>query len=145
MRVLFIGDVVGTSGIAALSEVLPRLRSRWAVDIAVVNGENSAEQGFGITPDAYRAIRDAGADVVTLGNHSWNRKEALELARREHRLARPINYLPNTPGSGFVKVETEKGNRVLVINALGRLFMEPIDDPFGAVSRTLDDYPLAGC
>lgn len=143
MRILFIGDVVGTSGVTVLSEMLPSLRSRWSIDLTVVNGENSAEQGFGITFETYRAIRDAGADVVTLGNHSWNRREALELAARDHRLVRPINYLPNTPGAGFVKVDTANGKHVLVINALGRLFMEPVDDPFGAISRTLDLYPLS--
>ena len=119
MRILFIGDVVGTSGVTVLSEMLPSLRSRWSIDLTVVNGENSAEQGFGITFETYRAIRDAGADVVTLGNHSWNRREALELAARDHRLVRPINYLPNTPGAGFVKVDTANGKHVLVINALG--------------------------
>jgi len=87
MRILFIGDVVGTSGVTVLSEMLPSLRSRWSIDLSVVNGENSAEQGFGITFETYRAIRDAGADVVTLGNHSWKRREALELAARDHRCA----------------------------------------------------------
>jgi hypothetical protein len=142
MRILFIGDIVGTSGVTVLSDMLPGLRSRWSIDLAVVNGENSAEQGFGITFETYRAIRDAGADVVTLGNHSWNRKEALELAAQEHCLIRPINYLPTTPGTGFVKVAAANGKQVLVINALGRLFMEPVDDPFGAISRTLDLHPL---
>jgi 2',3'-cyclic-nucleotide 2'-phosphodiesterase len=143
MRILFIGDVVGIAGIGALSSFLPPLLSRWNVDVTIVNGENSAESGFGITRDTYRAIREAGADVVTLGNHSWNRKEALELANEEVRLIRPINYVPGTPGSGLVDIKTQKGKRALVINALGRLFMEPADDPFGAVSRTLEKYRLA--
>jgi len=142
MRILFIGDVVGKAGIAALSSFLPPLISRWNVDVTIVNGENSADTGFGITRDTYRAIRDAGADAVTLGNHSWNRKEALEVANQESRLIRPINYVPGTPGSGLVEIETGKGKRALVINALGRLFMEPSDDPFGAVSRILEDHRL---
>ena len=91
MRILFIGDVVGKVGIGALSSFLPALISRWNVDVAIVNGENSADTGFGITRDTYRAIRDAGADAVTLGNHSWNRKEALEVADQESRLIRPIH------------------------------------------------------
>jgi 2',3'-cyclic-nucleotide 2'-phosphodiesterase len=142
MRILFIGDVVGTAGMATLSSLLPSLRSRWNVDVTIVNGENSADGGFGITRDTYRAIRDAGADVVTLGNHSWSRKEALEVANQEARLIRPINYVPDTPGSGLVEIKTAKGQRALVINALGRLFMEPSDDPFGAVSRILRIHRL---
>jgi metallophosphoesterase (TIGR00282 family) len=138
MRILFIGDVVGTAGLTVLSSLLPLLLSRWRVDIAIVNGENSADVGFGITGDSYHAIRNAGAGVVTLGNHSWNRKEALELIQKEPHLVRPLNYLPGTPGAGLVEVHTAKQKRVLVINALGRLFMEPADDPFGAVGRVLD-------
>ena len=141
MRVLFIGDVVGAAGMGALSSLLPALRSRWNIDVTIVNGENSADGGFGITRDTYRAIRDAGADVVTLGNHSWNRKEALEVANQESRLIRPINYVPGTPGAGLVEINA-KGKRALVINALGRLFMEPSDDPFGAVSRLLEVHRL---
>lgn len=142
MRILFIGDVVGPAGMGALSSFLPPLLSRWNVDLTIVNGENSADTGFGITRDTYRAIRESGADVVTLGNHSWNRKEALELANEEARLIRPINYVPGTPGSGLVEIKTPKGTSALVINALGRLFMEPADDPFGAVSRILERYRL---
>jgi 2',3'-cyclic-nucleotide 2'-phosphodiesterase len=143
MRILFIGDVVGAAGLAALSSFLPPLLSHWQVDITIVNGENSADVGFGITFDSYRVIRDAGADAVTLGNHSWNRKEALELIQKEPCLVRPINYVPGTPGAGLVEVQTATQKRVLVINALGRLFMEPADDPFGAVSRILEERRLA--
>jgi metallophosphoesterase (TIGR00282 family) len=142
MRILFIGDVVGKAGMSALSSFLPPLRSRWSVDVTIVNGENSADGGFGITRDTYKAIRDAGADVVTLGNHSWARKEALELANQESRLIRPINYVPGAPGSGLVEISTGKGKRALVINAMGRLFMEPSDDPFGGVSRVLEMHRL---
>ena len=143
MRILFIGDVVGAAGLAALSSLLPPLLSHWQVDITIVNGENSADVGFGITVDSYRVIRDAGADVVTLGNHSWNRKEALELIQKEPRLVRPVNYVRGTPGAGLVELKTATQKRVLVINALGRLFMEPADDPFGAVARILKERRLA--
>ena len=142
MRILFIGDVVGAAGLGALSSFLPPLLSRWSIDLAIVNGENSADTGFGITRNTYKTIREAGADVVTLGNHSWNRKEALEVANQESRLIRPVNYVPGTPGSGLVEIDAGKGKRALVINALGRLFMEPSDDPFGAVSRILDAHRL---
>ena len=143
MRILFIGDVVGAAGLAALSSFLPPLISRWQVDTTNVNGENSADVGFGITFESYRAIRNAGADAVTLGNHSWNRKEALELVQKEPRLVRPVNYVPGTPGAGFVEVRTVTQRRVLIVNALGRLFMEATDDPFGAVSQILEQRPLA--
>jgi 2',3'-cyclic-nucleotide 2'-phosphodiesterase len=142
LRILFIGDVVGAAGMTAVKSMLPNAISRWGVDLAVVNGENSAGAGFGITEDAYRGIRAAGADVVTLGNHSWARKEALSFIETEPRLVRPLNYVPGTPGQGFVRVETAGGKRVLVLNALGRLFMEPADDPFGAINRLLQAHTL---
>jgi metallophosphoesterase (TIGR00282 family) len=142
MRILFIGDVVGAAGLAALKASLPPLLSRWKVDLTIVNGENSADSGFGITRDTYRVIREAGADVVTLGNHSWNQKEALELVDEEPCLVRPLNHVPGTPGVGFVELVTKNGKRALVANALGRLFMEPSDDPFGAVDRLLQARQL---
>jgi calcineurin-like phosphoesterase len=80
--------------------------------------------------------------VVTLGNHSWNRKEALSFIRTEPRLVRPLNYVPGTPGQGLVCVETAGGKRVLVLNALGRLFVEPTDEPFGAIGRLLQAHQL---
>ena len=140
MRILFIGDVVGKAGMHALSSFLPPLLSRWNVDVTIVNGENSADAGFGITRDTYKAIRDAGADAVDFSAITpGDRKEALEVANQGSRLIRPINYVPGTPGSGLVEINTGKGKRALVINALGRLFMEPSDDPFGAVSRDSRD------
>ena len=119
MRILFIGDVVGAAGMTAVKSMLPDAISRWEVDLAVVNGENSAGTGFGITEDTYQGIRGAGANVVTLGNHSWNCKEALSFIGTEPRLVRPLNYVPGMPGQGFVRVETVGGKRVLVLNALG--------------------------
>jgi hypothetical protein len=142
LRILFIGDVVGAAGLAVVKSMLPDAIARWKIDFTVVNGENSAGSGFGITEDTYRQIRNAGADVVTLGNHSWNRKETLSFIEAESRLIRPLNYVPGTPGAGFVRVETAGGKRVVVLNALGRLFMEPSDDPFGAVERVLREHQL---
>jgi hypothetical protein len=142
LRILFIGDVVGAAGMTAVKSMLPEAISRWKVDLTVVNGENSAATGFGITEDTYQDIRGAGADVVTLGNHSWNHKEALSFIEKEPRLIRPLNYVPKTPGKGFVLLDTTDGKRVLVMNVLGRLFMEPADDPFGAIDRVLQDHKL---
>jgi metallophosphoesterase (TIGR00282 family) len=142
VRILFIGDVVGESGVRAIVEQLPRAIADWKVDLAVVNGENSASGGFGITEPIYHDLIAAGADAVTLGNHSWNRKEALEFIDRSPRLIRPINYLPGTPGRGAALIETKNGRHALVINALGRLFMDPVDDPFGPIEREIAACPL---
>jgi metallophosphoesterase (TIGR00282 family) len=141
LRILFVGDVVGRSGRDAIMEHLPKVIADWKLDLTVVNGENSAG-GFGITEAIYNDFLDAGADAVTLGNHSWNQKEALVFIERAPRLVRPINYMPGTPGRGAVLVETRTGKRALVINALGRLFMEPVDDPFAMIDRELEACPL---
>jgi 2',3'-cyclic-nucleotide 2'-phosphodiesterase len=137
-----VGDVVGDAGVSAVSEILPKLISSWQLDLVVVNGENAAPSGFGITEDAYRAIVQAGADAVTLGNHSWNRKEALSFIDHSPRLIRPINYLSSAPGEGRLIVEMRNGSRALVINALGRLFMEPTEDPFSRVEQEISTYRL---
>jgi 2',3'-cyclic-nucleotide 2'-phosphodiesterase len=142
VRILFIGDVVGSAGLRAIAEHLPVVITEWKIDLAIVNGENSAENGFGITTESYQWLVDAGADVVTLGNHSWHKKEALEFIERSPRLIRPINYLPNTPGRGMALVETKSGSQALVICALGRLFMEPVEDPFGMIDREIRNCPL---
>jgi len=141
LRILFIGDVVGRSGRDAIVEHLPKAIADWKIDLAVVNGENAAG-GFGITEAIYNDFIDAGADAVTLGNHSWNQKEALVFIERAPRLVRPINYMPGTPGRGAALIETRNGQRALVINALGRLFMEPVDDPFAMIDREIEACPL---
>ncbi|HEX2654004.1 MAG TPA: TIGR00282 family metallophosphoesterase [Xanthobacteraceae bacterium] len=136
MRLLFIGDVVGRSGRAILLERLPKLVSNWKLDFVVVNGENAAG-GFGITETIYEEFVEAGADAVTLGNHSWDQREALVFIERAPRLIRPINYPPGTPGRGAAMITARNGARVLVINAMGRIFMDPLDDPFAAIDREL--------
>jgi metallophosphoesterase (TIGR00282 family) len=141
LRILFIGDVVCKTGRAAISEHLPGLIRDWTLDLVVVNGENAAG-GFGITEAIYNDFIDAGADAVTLGNHAWNQKEALVFIERAPRLVRPLNFPRHTPGRGAALVETKRGGRALIINAMGRVFMEPLDDPFAAVGRELDACPL---
>lgn len=143
MRLLFVGDVVGRSGRTAVLERLPALRRDWALDCVIVNGENAAG-GFGITETIYNEIIDAGADVISGGNHSWDQREALVFIERAPRLIRPHNYPPGTPGRGMVLVETRTGARVLVLNLMGRVFMEPLDDPFAAVDREISACPLKG-
>jgi len=141
MRILFIGDVVGRSGRTIIYERLPRLVRDWALDLVVVNGENAAG-GFGITEAIYHEFLEAGADAVTLGNHAWDQKEALVFIERAPKLVRPINYPAGTPGRGSVMIEAKNGARVLVVNAMGRIYMEPLDDPFSAVDRALMAHPL---
>jgi len=141
VRLLFVGDVVGRSGRTAIAEHLPRLRAALNLDLAIVNGENAAG-GFGITEAIYQEFVDAGADVVTLGNHAWRQKEALVFIGRVPSLIRPLNFPKAQPGRGTVMVETRTGARVLVINAQGRVFMDPLDDPFAALDRELNACPL---
>jgi 2',3'-cyclic-nucleotide 2'-phosphodiesterase len=141
LRILFVGDVVGRAGRTAVSDHLPGMIRDWALDLVVVNGENAAG-GFGITESIYQELVDAGADAVTLGNHSWDQREALVFIERAPRLVRPTNYPKGTPGRGAALVDTKNGARALVVNALGRVFMTPFDDPFTAIGRELEACPL---
>src|SRR3954466_16171327 len=141
MRLLFLGDVVGRSGRNVVCERLPRLRERWRLDCVVVNGENAAG-GFGISETICDELIQAGADAVTLGNHSFDQREALVFIARQPRLVRPANYPPGTPGRGATVVETAGGHRVLVMNLMGRLFMDALDDPFAAADREIGLAPL---
>ena len=145
MRLLFIGDVVGRSGRAAVLNHLPGLRRRWSLDCVVVNGENAAG-GFGLTEAICDDLIEAGADAVTLGNHSFDQREALVFIARQPRLVRPANMNRGTPGRGAALVETKAGARVLVVNLLGRVFMGLARDPFTAADRELGACPLGmGC
>jgi hypothetical protein len=137
MRLLFVGNVVGRSGRAIVTERLPGLVRDWKLDCVVLNGENAAG-GFGITEAIYNEMIDAGVDAVTLGNHAWDQREALVFIERAPRLVRPINYPRGTPGRGSALIEAKNGARVLVINAMGRIFMDPLDDPFGMVDHELE-------
>src|SRR5258705_4036975 len=136
MRILFVGDIVGRSGRAVLLERLGALVQDWKLDFVAINGENAAG-GFGITEAIYQEFVDAGVDVITGGNHSWDQKEALVFIERAPQLLRPINYPAGTPGRGAALIDAKNGARVLVINAMGRIFMDPLDDPFAAVEREL--------
>jgi hypothetical protein len=141
MRILFIGDVVGRSGRAIVNERLPKLVADWKLDLVVVNGENAAG-GFGITETIYHDLIDAGADAVTLGNHAWDQREALVFIERAPRLIRPVNYPKGTPGRGAALIDTKNGKRALIVNAMGRVFMDALDDPFAAIERELSACPL---
>ena len=141
MRILFLGDVVGRVGRQIVNEHLPALRTRWALDFVVVNGENAAG-GFGITEAIYEEMLAAGADAVTLGNHAWDQREALVFIERAPRLIRPANFPAGTPGRGAALIEAHNGAQVLVINMMGRVYMDQLDDPFAGIDRELDACPL---
>jgi metallophosphoesterase (TIGR00282 family) len=138
---LFLGDVVGRSGRQVVAELLPGLIDRHAIDFVIVNGENAAG-GFGITEETLQVLFDAGADVVTTGNHAFDQKEALSFADRQERFLRPVNYPPGTPGRGSGMFAARNGKQVVVVNVMGRLYMDALDDPFAALERELSAAPL---
>jgi metallophosphoesterase (TIGR00282 family) len=141
MKLLFLGDVVGRAGRDAVAERLPGLIARYGLDLVVVNGEN-ASHGRGLTEQHHGELRAAGADVVTLGDHAFDQRDTLTYIAREPTLLRPLNMPAEVPGRGTALVETRSGGRVLVISALGRVFMEPVDDPFRAVEAAIGTCPL---
>jgi metallophosphoesterase (TIGR00282 family) len=141
MRVLFLGDVVGRSGRQAVLDALPNLRQRYKLDFVAINGENAAG-GFGITEAICEELIGAGADVVTLGNHAFDQKEALVFIERQERLLRPANFPPGTPGRGSGLFKARNGADVLVINAMGLIFMPELACPFRAVDKELEACPL---
>lgn len=143
MRILFLGDIVGRTGRDTVVARLSALRAALGIDVAVVNAEN-ASHGFGLAPDMARALFAAGADVLTLGNHAWDRKEIIPYIADTPRLIRPMNYPPGTPGAGSAMVELADGRRALIAQAMGRLFMDPLDCPFRATADLLARHRLGG-
>lgn len=134
MNLLFIGDIVGRPGRRALARALPGMIERWQADFVVANGENAAA-GFGITASVAQEVFAAGADVITTGNHVWNKKEAEQLLAQEPRVLRPANYPPTAPGRGAAVFATRAGVAVGVLNLCGRVFMDCVDCPFRAAER----------
>jgi metallophosphoesterase (TIGR00282 family) len=145
VKILFLGDVVGRSGRAAVAHLLPGLLEKHKFDFVVVNGENAAG-GFGITEEIFQGLIDAGTDCVTTGNHVWDQREALIFAGRQERFLRPVNYPPGTPGRGANVFTARNGRRVLVVNVMGVIFMPALDDPFAAVAREIGACSIGnGC
>lgn len=140
MRILFLGDVVGRSGRDALAARLPALRADWKLDFVIVNSEN-ATNGAGLSADHATGIFEAGADVITLGDHAFDQKDMLAHIDREPRILRPINYAKAAPGVGARVFEAPGRRKVLVAQVLGQVFMKrPFDDPFSAIDTVLKTH-----
>ena len=137
MRILTIGDVVGDSGTEAVCERLFEIKEKYAADFCIVNGENSCSAN-GISRRKAEMLLSAGADVLTLGNHTFRQKDAVPLLQHNHNIVRPINYPPETVGRGFCVVE-KNGVTVCVLNALGRIYLENVDCPFRALNKALSE------
>ena len=141
MNILFCGDVVGRAGREVVTQHLPHLKKQLQLDFIIVNGENAAN-GFGITKEICENLYESGADVITTGNHVWDQKEIIGQIDNDPRLLRPANYPAGTPGRGSNVYSTKRGQKVLVINVMCRLFMDPLDDPFVILDKELSGYLL---
>lgn len=141
MRLLFLGDLMGRSGRTAAIDALPDLREKLKLDFVVVNAENAAS-GFGTTGKIAGAVIQAGADVISGGNHTFDQKDILSVIDNDNRILRPVNYPEGTPGRGFAVYDAPRGKKVLVINAMGRVFMNPLECPFRAIDKVLAKYRL---
>lgn len=130
MRILFLGDVVGNLGVEMVSKYLPILKRNYKPQVTIVNGENSTSFGRGINKKVYKQIMSAGTDVITLGNHAWNNEEIFDFINDTKKLVRPLNYPgKDVPGSGYTIINVNN-KKLAVVNLQGRIFIDPIDDPF---------------
>ncbi len=141
MRILFLGDLVGRSGRTAAIDALPDLKKNLKLDFIIVNAENAAS-GFGTTEKIANQVMEAGADVISGGNHTFDQKDILNIINKDNRVLRPANYPEGTPGRGYHVYDAPRGKKVLVINAMGRVFMYPLDCPFRAIDKILTKYRL---
>jgi metallophosphoesterase (TIGR00282 family) len=141
LNILLFGDVVGRPGRDAVKAHLPRLRRDLAIDLAIVNAENMAH-GFGLTEKLCGELYEAGADILTTGNHVWDQREIIPYLERDPRVLRPANFPPGTPGNGSYLHTLPDGRTALVINLMGRLFMDALDDPFRALDAILTGQAL---
>ena len=136
MRLLFIGDIVGTPGVTILRQALPVLIAREGVDLVIANAENAAN-GSGLTPNLYRRIREAGVDLVTLGDHIYKKAEIISTLEKDDRICKPANFPPDAPGREFAVASARDGTPLAVLSLLGRTFMRSVDCPFRAADRVL--------
>lgn len=141
MKVLFLGDIVGRSGRTAVTTHLSALKIELGIDFVVANGENLAA-GFGLSQATCEEMFAAGVDVITTGNHVWDQRDIVPVISSDSRILRPLNFPAGTPGRGACRYSDGKGRSVVVINVMGRVFMEPLDDPFAAVAGELQRHLL---
>lgn len=141
MRILFIGDIFGRSGREALEKHLPELKEKLKTDVVIVNGENAAN-GKGITAKICKEFYEWGVDVITTGNHIWDQREILAHINKDEKLLRPVNFPDGTPGNGILKHKLDDGRVILIINAMARLFMDPLDDPFAILNDIVSKEQL---
>ncbi|MFA7275506.1 MAG: TIGR00282 family metallophosphoesterase [Pseudobdellovibrionaceae bacterium] len=141
MKIIFIGDVVARSGRDALAKYLPQIKNTYKPDVVIVNGENAAH-GIGINEKIVTEFYELGADVITTGNHVWDQREVIPYIQRDPKLLRPINFPAGTPGNGSCIHTLRDGRKILVVNAMARLFMDPLDDPFAAMNDLVTKHPL---
>ncbi|MDR1025933.1 MAG: TIGR00282 family metallophosphoesterase [Lactobacillus sp.] len=141
MRIFYCGDVVGRAGRDAVIDNIEHVKATYKPDVFIVNIENAAH-GFGVTPGIAREFFDKGIDVLTLGNHTWKQREISPFMDQNKRLVRPLNYPEGLPGHGYCEYELANGKRILVTQVLGRLFMDPIDNPAIALDKLLSRYIL---
>ncbi len=137
MRILFIGDIVGKPGIRIVQQVVPGLRAAGRVDFVIANAENAATNGSGCTPADFRRLREAGVDLVTLGDHVYKKAEIIGTLEQEDRICKPANLPPSAPGKEFAIATATDGTTVAAVSLLGRTFMRPADDPYVALDRVL--------
>ncbi|HVS39096.1 MAG TPA: TIGR00282 family metallophosphoesterase [Gemmataceae bacterium] len=140
MRILFLGDIVGPPGVTFLKKALPLLVAHERIDCVVANAENAAN-GSGLTASIYRKLREAGVDLMTLGDHIYKKAEIIPTLQKEERLCKPANFPPDAPGRNFALMQTKDGTPVAVISLLGRTFMRAVDCPFRAADRVLKELP----
>ena len=142
MNILFLGDIVGDSGCASIKENLPKIIKDKSIDFVVVNGENAASEGVGITENITNELLNAGVDVITTGNHVWDQKETFDFIANQNRLLRPLNLLNSSPGKGFDIYNSKKGFKVGVLNLMGNVFMKKCSDVFVEAKKFLEDNQL---
>ena len=141
MRILFLGDIMGRSGRDAVVKYLPQLKEKLKPDVTIVNGENAAH-GKGITSKIADSLYGLGVDCITTGNHVWDQRETVITIDKDPKLLRPLNFPEGTPGNGFYLHTNQDGQKLLIVNFMARLFMDPLDDPFASAKELIEDYKL---
>lgn len=139
MRILFLGDIVGQPGVTFVKRALPALVAHLQADLVIANGENAAASGSGLTPGVYRQLRAAGVDLVTLGDHVYKKQEIVSVMQAEERICKPANLPPDAPGKEAALATARDGTPVAAFSLLGRTFMKPVDCPFRAADRVLEN------